>query len=79
MDGGRLFEGLYLAPATYTFTAQATGNGRMVVWDQNHHILAKQDIRKSQTITFQIQTEGDYYLGFEGRGVEVAKVTLAKQ
>ena len=77
VDGGQLFEGLYLTPGTYTFTAQASGNGRMVVWDQNHRILAKQDLRKAQTLTFQIPTEGDYYLGFEGRDVEVAKVALS--
>lgn len=78
VSGGRLFEGLYLTPATYTFSAQAEGNGRMVVWDQNHRILAKQNLHNSQSITFEVVSEGDYYLGFEGRDVQITKVDLQK-
>lgn len=78
VKGGKLYEGLYLTPATYTFTAQATGNGRMVVWDQNHQVLAKQNINQSPSISFQILTEGDYYLGFEGRDAQITKVALQK-
>lgn len=86
-NGGTIWEGLYLAKGTYTFTAETDGNGSLQVCDLNTgKQVADQAFANSgwgsAAVTFTIDADGDYSLGLKGgtsakmRNCQVAKAAV---
>ena len=83
VQGGRLYEGLYLTAGNYVFRAEVKSAGTLFVEsaDTGDPVVSEPfeaDDWSPVSVSFDIQTAGTYYLGISGEQASVRRVEISE-
>lgn len=82
--GGRIYEGLWLTPGKYTFTAEGKSNGRFFIENAASGAFSATASFQTtdwaeQKLTLSVNVADTYYIGLDGEDAQMRKVQFEKK